>query len=587
MTVRARTSHPSYGVLVLTVALATALRQFARSVAPFPFALRLHGLEFTVLLYALSVMPALAVKLLDFKSRHVLLARLLLGTPFGLVAMGLLIAGDHSLGALTAAGLAGFPAGLLLCRVGSTRSLAAATAVFLVLGAGMRLRPAPRAAEGGPSVLFVVLDTTATGHLSAYGYAKPTTPNLKALARRSLVYRRAVSPASWTVPAHASMFSGLYPSELGFDGWGFSHEREPGSLARDLEASGRTAYAISANPLVRRSATLRAGYRALWQGDLLMRPLLLQLLGGVGLEEEAAARGGQITDLALDWVDRLAPRGRPWFLFLNYVDPHAPYRPPRREREQFAPGFDPETVGDLTRRYVSAERPLPPEIAADVRAAYDAQVAHMDRALGRLLDELSRRGYDATNLLIIVTADHGEALGEHGLVGHLRGLPDTVLHVPLLISGPGITPGEVTTPVQTVQLRSTVRALLGLPPLRAIAPALPPWGESPSLLITEHPEPRWYFGELRSLNARYDPSPWVGNWVAVERDGLKVVFDDRGRGWTYRLADDPDENDPRPLAEGEPLVRAYAAWHQRELNVASRAPSADQRHALESLGYVH
>src|SRR5438876_8935387 len=145
----------------------------------------------------------------------------------------------------------------------------------------------------------------------------------------------------------------------------------------------------------------------------------------------------------------------------------------------------------------------------------------MDRALGRLLDQFSRRGYDATNLLVVVTADHGEALGEHGLIGHLRGLPDTVLHVPLLIAGPGITPGEVTTPVQTVQLRATVRALLGLPRLPTIAPALPPWGEAPSLLISEHPEPRWYFDELCSMDVGFDPGPWAGNWVAVERDGVK------------------------------------------------------------------
>src|SRR4029077_16110744 len=150
----------------------------------------------------------------------------------------------------------------------------------------------------------------------------------------------------------------------------------------------------------------------------------------------------------------------------------------------------------------------------------DAEIAAMDRALGRLFDELARRGYDGEHLLVIVTADHGEALGEHGLVGHLRGRPDTVLHVPLFVTGPGVMPGEVTTPVQTVQLRATVRALLGLGPLATIAPALPPGGEAPLLLITEHPEPRWYFDELRSWNAGFDPAPWTSNWVAVERDGM-------------------------------------------------------------------
>ncbi len=87
------------------------------------------------------------------------------------------------------------------------------------------------------------------------------------------------------------------------------------------------------------------------------------------------------------------------------------------------------------------------------------------------------------------------------------------------------------------------------------------------------------------MDVGFDPGPWAGNWVAVERDGVKAVFDERGRGRTYRLADDPEENNPRPLAEGAPLVQAYAAWHQRGWAIA-RAPSADERHALESLGYV-
>ena len=580
-----RTSAPSHAALVLTAALATVLRPLVRSFAPFPQAPSLESLALSFLLSALSLTPALLAGFLG--PRFARLARLLLGMPFGLLAMSLVFAdGYSSRGVLFAAGLTGFPAGVLLYHVGGTRSLAAATALCLLLGAGTRLRPAYPATGHEPSVLFVVLDTTATGHLSAYGYAKPTTPALEALARRSLVYRRAISPASWTIPAHASMFTGLYPSELGFDGLRFSPQHEPGSLAGDLETTGRTSYAITANPLVGASATLRAGYRRLWQADRLTRPLPLQLFDRLRGYKEFVTRGDQITDLALDWLDRLAPRDKPWFLFLNYVDPHSPYRPPRREHDQFAPGIDPDAIEDLTQHYGSGQRQLTPAVTVAMRALYDGDVAAMDHALSRLLDELGRRGYDASNLLVVVTADHGEALGEHGLVGHVRGLPDTVLHVPLLLNGPGVSPGEVTTPVQTVQLRATVRALLGLPPLPSIASALPPWGEAPPLLITEHPEPRWYLDELSSFNAGFDPTPWAGNWVAVERDGVKVVFDDRGRGRTYRLTADPEENDPRPLAEGASLTRAYAAWHQREWNTA-RAPSAENRRALESMGYVH
>ena len=563
----------------LTAALVTLVQLVARSICPFPYALHLDNLALSFLLYAVTLIPALIAARMG--PRYVRLAYLLLGTPFGLLAMRLLfVSGAPSRNTLIAVGLLGFPAGLVLQGIGSTRRLATATALCLVLGAGVRLRPPTMAGSRTPSVLFIVLDTTGTGHLSAYGYSRPTTPALDALARRALVYRRAVSPASWTLPAHASIFSGLYPSELGFDGLNFTRDPAVGSLAGDVEASGRTAYAISANPLVVSDGMLRVGYRAMWEGDHLTRAFPLMLLDAIRAHEHFLVRGDDITNLALDWVDRLAPRDRSWFLFLNYIDPHMPYCPPQRERDAFAPGVDPDAIAHFSQAYSSGQVRLTPAVAAAMRALYDGEVAAMDRALGRLFDGLEQRGYDANNLLIVVTADHGEALGEHGLIGHLRGLPDTVLHVPLLIAGPGVTPGEVTTPVQTVQLRATVRALLGLPPMIGIAPALPPWGRGPSLLITEHPEPRWYFEDLRSRNGQFDPEPWAGDWVAVERDGLKVVFDDHGRGRAYRLKDDPAEDLPLPLTDGMALSRAYAAWRAHDRYLAQTPP--DERQAFRA-----
>ncbi len=574
-----------YAAIALTAVLVTLVRLVARSVAPFPFAPNLQNLTLSFLLYALSLAPAVVA--VSLGPRFARLANLLLGAPFGLLAISLLVAGGNpSRISIFFAGVSGFPIGVLLNRFASTRLFASAITICLTLGVGIHLRAAAASHAGGPSVLFVVLDTTAAGHLSAYGYPKPTTPSLEALARRSLVYRRAISPAPWTVPAHASIFSGLYPSQLGFNGINFDPQDAVGSLAADVELSGWTADAISANPLVAKESVLRAGYRAVWEGTRLSRPFALQLLDRVRGYQEFVTNGDDITSLAIDWVDRLAPRGEPWFLFLNYVDPHFPYRPPPRERDEFAPGVDPDRVEDLIQPCSAGQVSLSPEVTARMRALYDGEVAAMDRALGRLLGELARRGYGAENLLVIVTADHGEALGERGVVGHMRGLPDTVLHVPLMITGPGVTPGVITTPVQTVQLRATVRALLGMPPLSTIAPALPPWGKAPSLLITEHPEPRWYLDALRSCDDAFDLTPWAGNWVAVERDGVKVVFDESGHGGTYRLERDPEEKNSLPLSEGAALVQAYAAWHQREW-FASRGLPAESRSVLESMGYVH
>src|SRR5262249_44134400 len=295
--------------------------------------------------------------------------------------------------------------------------------------------------------------------------------------------------------------------------------------------------------------------------------------------------GTRVTDLALDWIDRLSPRGQPWFLFLNYTDPHAPYTPPPSLRRAVAPGVDPDRVAD-TRMYNSGGATVTSEAQTAIQNLYDGDVAAMDQAFGRLLRGLHQRGFDSKNLLLIVAADHGENLGEHGLVGHLLGMSDALLHVPLLISGPGVPAGEVATPVQTVQLRATVRALLGLETLPDIAPPLPPWAPAPSLLISQRSEMQWYFDWLHDVKSDADVDPWSGDWVAVERDGLKVVFDNRGRGATYDLRTDPGEDDPRPLNEGAALIQKYREWEETSAEVQPAYVSAPPPRSLRALPYI-
>jgi arylsulfatase A-like enzyme len=564
------------------VVLAVAIELVTRLVGPAPYAPTLADVCLVTALFVLAALPALGA-LAAGRRRF---ASCLAGLPFALAAADLAFGfGTHERLLFAVAVASALALGTTAVSFVPTRLLAGAAIACVLVGSTRFAQSARRADASAPSVLLVVLDTTAASHLSAYGYERPTSPVLARVAGTGLLYRRAVATAPWTLPSHASIFSGRYPSALGFDGADLHPAAGAGSIAGDLAAIGCATAGISANPIVPATRALRDGFADLWPADRLTTPVVLRLVDRHRWLGDFQSRGTQVTALALDWLDRLSPRGRPWFLFVNYIDPHAPYRPPRREREAFARDVDPDTVAADVQLYNAGRLPLTPEVTAAMRQLYDGEVAAMDGALGRLLRALAARGYDDRNLLVIVTADHGESLGEHGFVGHLLGMPDTVLHVPLVLRGLGVPHGTIDEPVQPLQLRATVRHLMGLPALASAAPALPPWGVAPLLLISENPEPRWYLDELRDWNGALDVRAWRGDWTAVEGAGVKVVFDHAGHGATYDLRDDPDEEAPKPLTDGASLVRAYADLRMRRPPVAG-GPSDETRQALESIGYL-
>jgi arylsulfatase A-like enzyme len=586
------------GAALATIPAAVALEAAARAIAPAPFAPDARDVVAAFVVFGAAALPALALGLVARgRGRRAWIVTVLAGLPFGVLALDLAYVLLAVPGAamreqvpLLAGGAAvGIAAGALAAARLRPRTLLAAAAAAAVVAVGARFLPAahaPADAARAPSVLLVVLDTTAAGHLGAWGYARPTSPHLDRLAAASMHYARAVSPAPWTAPAHGSIFTGLYPSELGFEGDGFT-TRPDGALASDLAATGRPAHAISANPWIPRLGMLRQGFERAWDVDDLVTPFPRKIADKMHGLWGYRGSGERVTTLALDWLDRLAPRDRPWFLFLNYLDPHAPYTPPAAEYARFAtqPG-PPPAVDDDTRPYNDRRLPLTPEVMTTIRDLYDAEIATMDAAFARLMDELARRGWDASNLLVVVTADHGESLGRHGFLGHLLAMTDDVLHVPLLVHGPGVAAGTVTAPVQTTQIRATVLGLLGAPVPAGIAAALPPWGTAPELIISERAPIAWYMEQLLAENHHLDVAPWEGSWVAVEQGSLKTVFDDRGRTSTFDLRTDPGETTPLPAADGAPLVAAYRRWQEATALTRARVPNATTAESLRALGYL-
>ena len=441
-------------------------------------------------------------------------------------------------------------------RVGLCRTLALGALLGAVASCG------PPDSGRNPNVLLITLDTTRADRLGCYGYARDTSPHLDALAAHSTRYTRAYSTSSWTLPAHASLFTGKFPTSHGarFD--------SEGSLI--LGDAIRAPDDLRARPLAPEEATLAgllgaAGYDT---GAVVAGPWMLKRFGLAAgfsfyddedITSHAGRRAPEVTNRAITWLER--PREGPFFLFLNYFDPHYPYEPPDAFAGRFLlPGSEPR-----------------PGWRGHFPALYDAEIAYTDAEVGRLLDYLRARG-DFEDTLVVVTSDHGELLGEHGEWGHQRFLYEELTRIPLLVKAPGSpTPGRVESdPVQILDVFALVleQAGVGSP---ASAQAQVPGR-------VRHP----IVAEVRRNDASAD-----GDWRALWDGDLKVLRSSKGRDLVFDLARDPGEAADLSLddrARGrQALARLEAAFEAMPSPPASGPQGTidpETRDALKRLGYI-
>ena len=289
-----------------------------------------------------------------------------------------------------------------------------ATLIACALVAACRGAPAGRPPGSSASnLLLITIDTLRADRIGAYGYASARTPAMDALAARGVRFERAYATAPITLTSHASLMSGRYPPGHGARHNGIRMDLRTPTLAEALsDARFATAAFIGAFPLDRRFGLIK-GFRT--YSDRMPR--------GERGRLASERPGSAVVDEALGWLDR--NRGRRFFLWVHLFEPHAPYGNP------------------------SDTRPA--------QQRYDAEVTEADRQVGRLVEGLG----DATaSTVIVLTADHGEAFGEHGEIGHSVFVYDTTLHVPLIFAGPDIRARTVTAPVSLIDVAPTALSLL-------------------------------------------------------------------------------------------------------------------------------
>jgi arylsulfatase A-like enzyme len=474
--------------------------------------------------------------------------------------------------------------------MGAARGWTTVLVAFAALAlAAVRAAPASR-----PDVVLIVVDTLRADRLGPYGNRRGLTPFLDTLVRRAHVIERAYAQAPWTSPSVASIFTSRYLSQHGVVAFNSVLAAEETTLAEVLRTAGYATGAFSANGLISRKAGFHQGFDE-YRAHL--------LLGDPGLRfTRPAKRADEITEEALRWLDSVrAPNGAtpPVFLYLHYMEPHAPYGPPPELLARVRAGKPPLDVARVNQEFIaSALGPPSPEVLDAILDTYDAEVLAIDAALRRLMDALERRDVDA---LVVITADHGEEFRDHGGWGHGKTLYDELIHVPLIVRAPGQTHGGVIRRlVSSVDIAPTVLevARLEIPASFegvSFARDLDPGGTGTSLwrylarFWDDRPRPTAFSEHYRQTEAE---AAIPSHQSSVVLDGNKLITWTDGRREFFDLERDPREQQPNRV---DPLVRddvstTLEAVRQRVLRNPTRAGTQTidprTREALRALGYL-
>ena len=398
----------------------------------------------------------------------------------------------------------------------------------------------PAARRDAPNILLLVLDTVRAMNLSAYGYARRTTPSLEALASRGTLFERVISAAPWTRPAHASLFTGQWEHDhtaghttpldgrhltlaeefnrLGYRTGGFT-----ANLTHTARATGIPRgfahyedHLISIPQILVTAAMPRAAYRALQKRLPIPETM-------INYRRKSAA---DVNHNLVAWLDHSGTA--PFFAFANYMDAHTDYDP----RPPFDTAFSAPTYPDPlptrgTGRGIDRKQRMRP---------YDQAIATIDADIGQLLQALDQRGL-LENTIVVVTADHGEAVGEHGIYGHGATLYLTMLQVPLIISWPGHVPEGSRVPdwVSTRALAATL--------VHMASPETP--DPFPGLPLT-----RFWEDDRAESEALYAGSGYMANnplWYPTSKGkiygmldgGLMLIREADGHRELYQLTSDP------------------------------------------------
>lgn len=470
-----------------------------------------------------------------------------------------------------------------------------------------------------PNIILLVMDSVRAANVSCYGYERRTTPNLDALAAEGVLFEQAISVGCWTLPVHASLFTGLYPSSHGLT---ISKDALPSdfpTLAGRLKelnyqtaCFSNNAYVSEITRLTQQFDTVEDIWRVtnprgikrtkMWKLRKWLErfgPITKPVIGAARILQRIRAivkrrgnrgdQGARLTnEIIRSWLAESRDSEKPFFIFVNYMEPHEPYNPPHPYDRRFMPEkFGPWRVAQVGNNKDILQNRSGKRYREDleiIQALYDGELNYLDQRIGELLQMLASEDM-LDDTVVIVTSDHGDSLGEHEHIGHRMALYEQLVHVPLIIRYPrGFRPGtRVAEQVSLIDLYPTLLELAGADQTLYSSNGFHslttfPGSERRPFVIAENTAPK----SMDSVVARM-----------VRTDRYKFIWKSNHEHELFDLVEDPDELNnlvhlkPQTVRE---LLKQLEEWMdaQTEHRIETDEAHYDDavRDHLRKLGYV-
>ena len=441
-----------------------------------------------------------------------------------------------------------------------------------------------------PNVIMIVMDTARADHLSLYGYHRKTTPFLEHLAQYSLVFEKAFSTSPWTLPSHASFFTGLLPSEHNCTYENLHLDSHFTTLAEMLKQRGYLTIGWSNNPLLNSASGLTQGFDKfvennqlpIYSAEIIRRAYLNRF------PQLVSDNGAKLTNRTLfRWLNRLSANRKPFFIFLNYMEPHTPYtrdslaytffkKPENARKNYVSPNWD----------LYNCENQQNKNLKNNAEKWYDGSILYLDNELRKVFEFLKQKGL-IHNTIIIILSDHGENFGEHNWWGHGVNLYNSDLYVPLLIFYPKIlSPTKISNNFSLKNLPELLLNLLQNKNEKELFEQI----TKPEPIFAEVMTPVMYLDRMSQVCPQTDFSRLNRAKKALLLDDYKLIWDSRNYWELYNLIQDPLELN-NLITQNPELFKNLQNQLNDFLSKHPYSPTAGKinsrtLNALKSLGYL-